>query len=223
MRLLLVEDDTILADALVRSLRQSGYSVDLVTNGLAADQALAGQAFDLVLLDLGLPKLDGKQVLSRLRQRKSTIPVLILTARDSLQDRITTLDMGADDYLTKPFDLPELAARIRALLRRRHGTINRLIKHGPLSFDTVDRQVLANGIPLDLSARELGVLEVLLVRLGRVVSKEKMAEYLYGWNEVVGDNAIEVCVHRLRKKLEPIGINIRTVRGLGYLVDKQHA
>ncbi len=220
MRILLVEDDLVLADAVLLSLRQYGYIVDLVTSGLDADYVLTRQAYDIVLLDLGLPKLGGIQVLSRLRGRKSTVPVLILTARESLQERVQCLNMGADDYLIKPFELAEVEARIRALLRRSHGIANQVIGHGMLTFDTVDRRAMVDNQMLELSARELGVLEILLLRAGRVVSKEKMIEHLYGWNEVVGDNAIEVCVHRMRKKLEPVGVNIRTVRGLGYMLDK---
>ncbi|MBI5461030.1 MAG: response regulator [Gammaproteobacteria bacterium] len=223
MRILLVEDDDILANTLSQALRQSSYVVDLVTDGIAADAALTHDVFDLVVLDLGLPGLDGMQVLKQLRARKSTVPVLILTARDSLADRVSGLDFGSDDYLTKPFDLLELEARIRALIRRKHGVSETLIAYGPLRYDTVDKSVLVGDQALDLSARELSVLEILLLRAGRVVSKEHLAERLYGWGEEVGDNAIEVGVHRLRKKLEPVGITIRTIRGLGYLLDKPDA
>jgi len=222
MRILLVEDDPILADALLLSLRQCGYVVDLMTNGLDADYALTHQAYKLVLLDLSLPKLGGLQVLSRLRGRKSGVPVLILTARDSLKDRVDGLDLGADDYLTKPFDLAEVEARVRALLRRSQDIMEKVITYGPLSFNTVERGIVADNQPLELSARELGVLEILLLRAGRVVSKEMMIEHLYGWNERAGGNAIEVCIHRVRKKLEPLGVNIRTVRGLGYMLDRSH-
>ena len=223
MRILLVEDDRILSDTLAQALRQSGYALDAVTDGGAADAALAQDGFDLVILDLGLPGLDGTQVLKRLRARKSNIPVLILTARDSLSDRVSGLDIGADDYLTKPFDLLELEARIRALIRRRHGISDTQISFGPLSYNSVDKCVMAHGRVLDLSAREIGLLEILLLRAGRVVSKEHLAESLYGWDDEVGENAIEVGIHRLRKKLEPAGINIRTVRGLGYLLEKPDA
>lgn len=223
MRILLVEDDKILSDTLAKALRQSGYALDAVTDGSAADTALAQDGFDLVILDLGLPGLDGTQVLKRLRARKSNIPVLILTARDSLSDRVSGLDIGADDYLTKPFDLLELEARIRALIRRRHGLSDTLITYGPLSYNSVDKCAMAHGQVLDLSAREIGLLEILLLRAGRVVSKEHLAESLYGWDEEVGENAIEVGIHRLRKKLEPAGVNIRTVRGLGYLLEKPDA
>lgn len=220
LRILLVEDDNTLCDTLAQALRQSGYTLDAVADGVAADAALCQDHFDLVILDLGLPHMDGMQVLKRLRTRKSNIPVLILTARDSLADRVNGLDVGADDYLAKPFDLLELEARIRALIRRRHGVSDTQIQHGPLSYDTVDKCATAHGRVLDLSAREVGLLEVLLLRAGRVVSKEQLTESLYGWDDDVGENAIEVGIHRLRRKLEPAGITIRTVRGLGYLLDK---
>lgn len=220
LRILLVEDDNTLSDTLAQALRQSGYTLDAVADGVAADAALCQDHFDLVILDLGLPHMDGMQVLKRLRTRKSNIPVLILTARDSLADRVNGLDVGADDYLAKPFDLLELEARIRALIRRRHGVSDTQIQHGPLSYDTVDKCATAHGRVLDLSAREVGLLEVLLLRAGRVVSKEQLTESLYGWDDDVGENAIEVGIHRLRRKLEPAGITIRTVRGLGYLLDK---
>lgn len=223
LRILLVEDDKILSDTLALALRQSGYAVDMVTDGNSADAALSQDIFDLVVLDLGLPGLDGMQVLKRLRARKSNVPVLILTARDSLADRVSGLDIGADDYMTKPFDLLEFEARIRALIRRKHGVTDTLIQYGPLSYDTIDKCAMVGDQTLELSAREVGVLEILLLRAGRVVSKEHLAERLYGWGEEVGDNAIEVGIHRLRKKLEPVGINIRTIRGLGYLLDKPDA
>lgn len=218
MRVLLVEDDIVLSDVLMRALNQGGYAVDWVSNGADADHALSCQGYDLLLLDLSLPKLDGLQVLRRLRSRKSTTPVLILTARDSLEDRVVGLDLGADDYLTKPFDLPELEARIRALIRRQRGIASTEISYGSLRFDTVGKRVFVDGSPLELSARELSALELLLLHLGRVVSKEHLTERLYAWGDEVTYNAIEVCIHRLRKRLEPAGINIRTIRGLGYLL-----
>jgi two-component system OmpR family response regulator len=223
LRILLVEDDGILANTLSLVLHQSGYVVDLVNDGTSADHALTHDVYDLVVLDLGLPGLDGMQVLKRLRSRKSQVPVLILTARDSLSDRVGGLDLGADDYLTKPFDLPELEARIRALIRRKHGTSDTFIEYGPLQYDSIGKRVMVGDQILDLSARDISVLEILLLRAGRVVSKEHLAERLYGWGEVIGNNAIEVGIHRLRKKLEPVGINIRTIRGLGYLLDKPDA
>lgn len=223
MRILIAEDDPVLADGLTRSLRQGDYAVDCVSDGLAADNALTLQFYDLAILDLGLPRLDGFEVLRRLRRRSSTIPVLILTARDALTDRVRGLDLGADDYLTKPFELPELEARVRALIRRGQAGGSSTITHGKLTLDTAGRRVTVEDQPLELSARELGVLEVLMMRSGRVVSKEQLAEKLYSWEDDVGANAIEVCVHRLRRKIEPAGIVIRTVRGLGYLLEKDHA
>jgi two-component system OmpR family response regulator len=223
VRILLVEDDRILASTLSEALQQSGYAVDLVIDGTTADSALAYSVYDLVILDLGLPGLDGLQVLKRLRTRKSPVPVLILTARDGLADRVGGLDLGADDYLTKPFDLPELEARIRVLIRRHHGATDACIECGPLRYDSAGKRVMVADQVLELSARDTGLLEILLLRVGRVVSKEHLAERLYGWGDEVGDNAIEVGIHRLRKKLEPVGINIRTIRGLGYLLERPDA
>ena len=220
MRILIAEDDPLLADGLTRSLRSGEYAVDCVHDGASADHALSTQTYDLAILDLGLPRLDGFEVLKRLRRRAATPPVLILTARDALQDRVRGLDLGADDYMTKPFELPELEARVRALIRRTVAGGNTLIRHGRLALDTTGRRVTVDDQPLDLTARELGVLEVLMLRSGRVVSKDQITEKLYSWDEEVGANAIEVCVHRLRKKIEPAGISIRTIRGLGYLMEK---
>lgn len=222
MRILLVEDDKVLADALSRALVQSAHAVDMVSTGEMADHALTLGIYDLAILDIGLPGLSGLDVLRRLRARRSTTPVLMLTAFDTLQDRVRGLDLGADDYLAKPFDLPELEARVRALLRR--GTNSTpYLEHGLLRFDTVGRRVFYEKRPLELSPRELAVLELLLMRAGRVVSKEQMVNHLYGWDDEVGDNAIEVNIYRLRKKLEPFGCEIRTVRGMGYLMDRSDA
>ena len=220
MRILIVEDDPVLADGLTRSLRHSDFAVDSAQDGEQADHVLRAQNYDLVILDLGLPKLDGFEVLRRLRRHGATVPVLVLTARDALADRVKGLDLGADDYLTKPFDLPEFEARVRALIRRGQSGGSSLLTHGPLTLDTSGRRATLDGAPLELSARELGVLEVLMLRSGRVVNKEQLAEQLYGWEDEVGSNAIEVYVHRLRKKLEPAGVAIRTIRGLGYLLEK---
>ncbi len=220
MRILLVEDDSILADALSRALVQSAYAVDVVQTGEEADRALAADIYDLAILDIGLPGLSGLDVLRRLRARRSRVPVLMLTAMDALRDRVHGLDLGADDYLTKPFDLPELEARVRALLRRGSASSTPFLTHGRLTFDTVGRRVFHDKTPVEFSARELAVLELLLMREGRVVSKEHIVNHLYGWDEEVGANAIEVYVHRIRKKLEPLGCEIRTVRGMGYLVER---
>jgi two-component system OmpR family response regulator len=222
MRILLVEDDRVLADALSRALVQSAHAVDVVSTGEEADRALALGSYDLAILDIGLPGLSGLDVLKRLRARKATTPVLMLTAFDTLADRVRGLDLGADDYLAKPFDLPELEARVRALLRRSTQSTPDL-EHGLLRLDTVGRRVYYDKRPLELSPRELAVLELLLMRAGRVVSKEHMVNHLYGWGDEVGDNAIEVNVYRLRKKLEPLGCEIRTVRGMGYLIDSSDA
>jgi two-component system, OmpR family, response regulator len=220
MRILIAEDDSILADGLVRSLRQSGYAVDHVTHGDAADTALSMQIFDLLILDLGLPAMSGLDVLRRLRARNSSVPVLILTAADSVDARVKGLDLGADDYMAKPFALNELEARVRALTRRGAGGGPTVIKHGALAFDQVGRVALVDGHVIELSARELGVLEVLLQRVGRLVSKEQLVNHLCEWGEEVSNNAIEVYVHRLRKKIEPGGARIMTVRGLGYSLEK---
>ena len=220
MKILIVEDDPVLADGLTRSLRHADYAVDCVNNGNEADHVLAAQSYDLVILDLGLPGVDGFEVLRRLRRRGSAMPVLVLTARDALDDRVKGLDLGADDYMTKPFDLPELEARARSLIRRGQSGGASILTHGTLVLDTAGRRATLGGEPLDLSARELGVLEVLMMRSGRVVNKEQLADQLYGWDEEVGPNAIEVYVHRLRRKLEPAGVRIRTIRGLGYLLEK---
>ncbi|CAL62752.1 Transcriptional regulatory protein TctD [Herminiimonas arsenicoxydans] len=220
MRILLAEDDSVLADGLTRSLRQSGYVTDCVKNGVEADSALSTQDFDLLILDLGLPKMSGLEVLQRLRARNSRLPVLILTAGDSIEQRVKGLDLGADDFMAKPFALSELEARVRALTRRGAGGGPTVIKHGPLSYDQVGRIAYINDQMLELSARELGLLEVLLQRSGRLVSKEQLVDHLCEWSEEVSNNAIEVYVHRLRKKIEIGGLRIATVRGLGYCLEK---
>jgi len=201
VRILIAEDDQVLADGLLRGLRSSGAVVDHVSNGVEADTALLNtHEFDLLILDLGLPKMHGLEVLKRLRSRGSACPVLILTAADSIEDRVKGLDYGADDFMAKPFSLQELEARVRALTRRGMGGNSALIKHGPMVYDQTGRVATIDGKMVDLSARELGLLEVLLQRTGRLVSKDQLVERLCEWGEEVSNNAIEVYIHRLRKK-----------------------
>ena len=219
MRILIVEDDLVLADGLKSSLTQSGYAVDLMTSGIDADGVLAYQTFDLVLLDLGLPKLSGFEVLKRLRGRGSKMPVLILTANDDIDNRVKGLDLGADDYLSKPFNLAELEARVRALIRRGQAGGSAIISVGKLQLDTTSRAAAYNDTSLNLSARELAVLEILMLKAGKVVNKEQMLEKLCNFDEDISDNALEVYLHRVRKKLELSDINIRTIRGLGYMLE----
>jgi two-component system OmpR family response regulator len=204
-------------------MRAAGYAVDHTANGEEADEALRRFAYDLLILDLGLPRMDGTELLERLRSRGAAVPVLVLTARDALQDRVSGLDLGADDYLVKPFDLPELEARVRALLRRQRPSLSGRLRFGDLLIDLTGRSVYHGDQRMELSGREFGVLELLARRAGRVVSKEQILESLTGWDEDVGPNAIEVYIHRLRRKLEPCGLAIRTIRGLGYLLDNAPA
>ncbi|MFM2408409.1 MAG: hypothetical protein RL358_1151 [Pseudomonadota bacterium] len=222
MRILLVEDDPVLADGLSRILQQSHHLVSMTNNGIQADQLLQLEKFDLVILDMGLPDMDGAQILRRLRARNDSVPVLILTAQDSVANRVQGLDLGADDYLSKPFDVPELEARIRALLRRTQSVRSGQLKMGSLVLDTEGHRASMGDDVLELSARELSVLELLLRRTGRVVSKEQLSEQLSGLGHEISDNAIEVYVHRLRKKIEVGDITIRTLRGLGYLLEQRH-
>jgi two-component system OmpR family response regulator len=220
MRILIAEDDEVLADGLCNSMRHSGYAVDCVKDGLSAKLILSGeQPFDLVILDLGLPKLDGFSVLRSLRDNNRQVPVIILTARDEEGDRVKGLDLGADDYMIKPFSLPELEARVRALIRRGQCGMNPVYACGKLTFDSVARRTMIDGAPLELTTREMSVLEALMMRTGWVVSKEQLLERLYSYSEEASNNAIEVYIHRLRKKIEPAGVTIRTIRGLGYVID----
>jgi two-component system response regulator QseB len=216
MRVLVVEDDPMIGRAVVNGMQDAGYAVDWVRDGAAAELALGHGAYDLALLDLGLPRKDGLEVLKSVRRARSDVPVLIITARDAVADRVAGLDVGADDYLVKPFDLDELLARARAVIRRRAGRGNPEIVHGALSLDPVRRRVLFRGAPVELSAREFAILEALMHEPGAVVSRDKLEEAVYGWGAEVGSNTVEVHLHHLRRKLEP-GL-IRNVRGVGYRI-----
>jgi two-component system, OmpR family, response regulator len=218
MRILIAEDDPPIAFGLQCALRAAGCAVDWVKDGREADAALGTDEFDLLILDLTLPELSGLEVLKRLRERKSRLPVLVLTAHDSVSDRVRGLDAGADDYLAKPFEVAELQARVRALMRRGASGGSALIRHGRLCFDQVGRAADLDGERLDLSARELNLLEVLLQRPGRLVHKDQLVRHLCGWGEEVSTNAIEVYVHRLRRKLESARVEIVTLRGIGYRI-----
>ena len=219
MRILISEDDAALAEALRFALKQSGFAVDWVSNGLDADEALKGAEFGLLILDLGLPKIDGLEVLRRLRRRNSTLPVLILSGREHPEEKVAGLDLGADDYLVKPFSLNELQARVRALLRRGHGVATPVLTYRELSFDPATRTASISGHALPLSLHELSVLEVLVRRFGRPVSKEQLVEQIYTYDQEVSHNAIEVYVHRLRKKIGTTGLVVRTLYGRGYALD----
>ncbi len=221
MRILIAEDDSILADGLSRSLRYEGYAVDVVHDGSSADSALQLQTFDLLILDLGLPRMSGLSVLRKLRQRHTALPVLILTAADSVEQRVEGLDLGADDYMSKPFALSELEARVRALIRRNGGARTSVLHHHRLAFDLNGRVAFIDDQPLELSARETSLLEIFLSRSGRMISKSQLVDLLCEWGEEVTTNAIEVYIHRLRKKLEPSGARILTVRGLGYCLEPE--
>jgi len=223
MRILLVEDDKMLAQAVERALRQSAHTVQRAATGPEAERILSGTEFDLVLLDIGLPQVDGFEVLRRMRSRRNRTPVLVLTVRDSVEDRVAGLDLGADAYLTKPFELAELEARVRALIRRSHAAASAELVHGPLRLDTAGRRLYCHGQPVELSARELSVIELLLLREGRVVTKQQIVDHLYGWEEAASSNSIEVFVYRLRRKLEGCGVDIRTIRGMGYLIERPDA
>tara|TARA_B100000315_G_scaffold248788_1_gene279068 strand:+ start:3776 stop:4441 length:666 start_codon:yes stop_codon:yes gene_type:complete len=220
MRVLIVEDNMALADGVSRAFSKMGLAVDALSDGEEADQVLAIQDYDLLVLDLNLPGCDGLEVLRRLRQRGDKVQVIILTARDQLLDRVAGLDLGADDYLTKPFELSELEARVRALLRRQSDQANPVIQHGRLRFDTVARRVWVDEDSLELPRRELSLLELLLNRVGQVVSKDQIADGLASFDHDITPNAVETHVSRLRKRIKSADISIRTVRGLGYLLEK---
>jgi len=219
MRLLLVEDDAMIGEAVLDVLRAEHYAVDWVRDGVMADAALRSETYDLVLLDLGLPKRDGVDVLRSLRARRQKVPVLVATARDAVGDRVAGLDAGADDYVVKPFDTDELLARIRALIRRSAGHAEPVFSHKGVALNPATREASVHGEAVSLSAREWAVLEPMLLRPGAVFSRAQLEEKLYGWKEDIASNAVEVYVHGLRKKL---GAElIQTVRGLGYVVPRQ--
>ncbi|MBS0307428.1 MAG: response regulator [Proteobacteria bacterium] len=219
MRLLLVEDDSMVGESLRKALRQDGFTVDWVEDGRAAEVAASSVSYDAMLLDLGLPRRDGLDVLKSLRQAGNRLPVLVLTARDAVADRVKGLDAGADDYLVKPFDVEELEARIRALLRRQSGHAESVIRVGELTLDTASREVRLKGQVVNLSGRELALLRAFLDRPGTVLSLSQLEEKIYGWDDEVGSNTVEVYIHALRKKL---GANlIKNVRGVGYMIPRE--
>ena len=219
MRILLVEDDGLLGDGVQAGLAQSGFTVDWVKDGVAAELALKTGEYAGVVLDLGLPRLSGVDLLARLRRGGDKVPVLILTARDRVEDRIKGLDGGADDYVVKPFDLHELAARLRALARRSRGEAAPELRVGEIELDPAARRVRFRGQPVELSVREFALLQELMLNAGRVLSREQLAQRLYSWGEEIESNAIEVHVHHLRRKLAPE--LVRTVRGVGYLLPRE--
>jgi two-component system OmpR family response regulator len=219
MRMLVIEDDAAIANAVCSSLERAGHAVDHIADGRAALAALQEHAFALVILDLGLPGEDGSEVLRQLRAAHDGVSVLVITAREEIDVRVRTLDLGADDYLVKPFSLAEFDARVRALLRRRnHGGVP-MLQIGRLSIDLAGRRVAMDDRPLDLTAREFALLEVLASRLDRVTSREQIFTALCTWNDALSDNGLDIAIHRLRRKLDGGGVNLRTVRGLGYLLE----
>ena len=216
MRLLLIEDDKLLANGIQTGLKQLNYAIDWVIDGERGEHALKIETYDALILDLSLPKKDGLEILKDLRSRSNNIPVIILTARDTITDKITGLDSGADDYLVKPFDLDELTARLRALIRRQSGRSNPLIVYENLQLDPAAQTLIKDGQAVILSARELAILQTLLENTGKILSRNSLEESLYGWNEMIESNAVEVHIHNLRKKLGKS--LIKTVRGLGYII-----
>lgn len=220
MRILLAEDDTSIAAAVRSSLEQSGHAVDHVTDGVTADNALRDHEYDLLVLDLGLPKLDGSDVLARSRKRGDSLPVLVVTAREGLKERVRVLDLGADDYLLKPFALVEFDARVRALLRRRTSNGTPEFRIARLRLDIPGHRAWVGDMPLDLTAREFGLIEALATRVDKVTSRAQLVEALCNWDEDLTDNGLDIALHRLRKKLQGSGTSVRTIRGLGYLLEE---
>ncbi|MGE5385390.1 MAG: response regulator [Betaproteobacteria bacterium] len=219
MRVLVVEDDGLVAAGIKQGLTNAGYTADVAGSAEAAENHLAEEDFDLAIVDIGLPKADGLTLVRRLRERGKSLPVLILTARDSMDDTIAGLNVGADDYMTKPFRLPELVARVRALIRRANAVTSTILQHGALTMDASSHSALLGGEPLELTGREWTILETLLMASPKVVSKDKLVQSLAGWDKDITPNAIEVQISRLRSKLEAGNICIRTIRGIGYRID----
>jgi two-component system, OmpR family, response regulator len=223
MRLLLVEDDVMVASGIKLGLAGAGYAVDWVGSGERALEAMAGESFDAAIVDLGLPKMDGLELTQALRKSGYSLPILILTARDALQDRVQGLDYGADDYMVKPFELPELLARLRALLRRSQAATSSSVSFGPITLDTAMRQahaqVSGNQLPIELGPREWTVLEYLMLQAPKPAAKEKILAALTGWDKEITANAVEVYISRLRGKLEPFGVALRSIRGFGYRLE----
>ncbi|MGF6174898.1 response regulator [Ensifer sp. 4252] len=220
MRILLVEDNQVLAEGLSAILRGSGYAVDVVSDGASAHAVAAAETFDLVILDLNLPEMDGLDVLRAMRARQNSAAVLILTARGTPEERVKGLDLGADDYMIKPFDIGEFEARVRVLLRRQAGLRASTVSYGNVSLDLNARSFASGGVPIEIPARELGLLELLFMRAGKVVAKEAIMQSLTGFDDDLSPNAIEQYVSRLRKRLAPHGLTVRTARGIGYYLDK---
>jgi two-component system, OmpR family, response regulator len=220
MRLLLVEDDLPLAESLLALLTSAGYAVDCVHDGASAEALVAAEQFDLVILDLNLPQMDGLAVLRAMRNRSNLAAVMILTARGAAEDRVRGLDLGADDYMAKPFDVREFEARVRSLLRRQAGLRSATVTLGALTLDLTSRQFSLHGQPLDLPPRERALLELLVVRAGKVVTKEAIVQSLTTLDDILSDNAIEQYISRLRRRIAPVGLGLRTVRGIGYLLEK---
>jgi two-component system OmpR family response regulator len=220
MRVLIAEDDAAIAAGVAAALRHGGHAVDVVEDGARADSALHDIPYDLLVLDLGLPKLDGSEVLERLRRRGGEIPVLVITAREGLRERVRVLDLGADDYLVKPFALDEFKARVRALLRRVASKGTPELKLGRLRVDLPGRRAWIDEAPLELTAREFGVLAALAARVGRLTSRAQLVESLCSWDQELTDNGLDIAVHRLRRKLRGCGTGVRTIRGLGYMLEE---
>ena len=220
MRILVAEDDAAIASAIAPALQAGGHAVDVVSDGPRADRALATGNFELLVLDLGLPQRDGTEVLRRLRDRGDGMPVLVITARDALNDRVRVLDLGADDYLVKPFELSEFEARVRALVRRAAARGSNELRIGRLVLDMAGQRASGDGSPLDLTRREFGLLAALATRQDKVVGRPQLIEAVCGWDEELTDNGLDIAIHRLRRKLQACGMRIRTIRGLGYLLEE---